>query len=76
MVHVASWQMSRGDEVEDRRVDAMGCIELFYPNFAIFIVLSHKSSLLITFSTNRTPRVGEEKSIQPSLSHPIVIVAF
>jgi hypothetical protein len=29
MVHVASSQMSCGDEVEDRRVDATGCIRLF-----------------------------------------------
>jgi hypothetical protein len=39
MVHVASSRRSRGDEVEDERVDATGCIELFYPNFAVFTVL-------------------------------------
>jgi hypothetical protein len=30
MVHVASTQRSRGDKAEDRRVDATGCIGLFY----------------------------------------------
>jgi hypothetical protein len=56
--HVASSRRSRGDEAEDRWVDAMGCIGLFYPNFAIFIVLGHKGSLVISFPINRTPRVG------------------
>jgi hypothetical protein len=32
------------DEVEDGRVNAMGCIGFFYPNFAVFVVLHHKSS--------------------------------
>jgi hypothetical protein len=50
MVHVASLRRSRGDEVEDRRVDAMGCIELFYPKFIVFFVLGHKGSLVINFS--------------------------
>jgi hypothetical protein len=54
---------SRGDEAEDGRVDAMGCIGLFYPNFAIFVILGHKSSLVISFPINRTPRVGGEASI-------------
>jgi hypothetical protein len=35
MVHVTSSQRSHGDEAEDGRVDAMGCIGLFYPNFVI-----------------------------------------
>jgi hypothetical protein len=39
MVHVTSSRRSCGVEGEDRRVDAMGCIELFYPNFSVFIVL-------------------------------------
>jgi hypothetical protein len=42
MVHVASSWWSRGDEAKDERVDAMGCIELFYPNFAVFVVLGHE----------------------------------
>jgi hypothetical protein len=76
MVHVASSQMSRGDEVEDERVNAMGCIRLFYPNFAIFFVLGHKGSLVISFTINRTPRASGEVCIHPSLSHPLAIVAF
>jgi hypothetical protein len=32
------------DEAEDGRVNAMGCIRFFYPNFAVFVVLGHKSS--------------------------------
>jgi hypothetical protein len=48
MVHVASSQRSRGDEAEDRRVDAMGCIRLFS--------LGHKGSLVISFHINRTPK--------------------
>jgi hypothetical protein len=39
MVHVTSSQRSHGVEAEDGRVDAMGCIELFYHNFTIFTVL-------------------------------------
>jgi hypothetical protein len=46
MVHVASSWRSREDEVEDRRVDAMGCIRLFYPNFAIFDVLDPRGILV------------------------------
>jgi hypothetical protein len=71
----SSWR-SRGDEVEDRRVDAIGCIGLFYPNFAICVVLDHKGNLVISFSINRTSRAGGEISIQPSFSHPLAIVAF
>ncbi len=76
MVHVTSSQRSRGDKAKDGRVDAMGCIGLFYPNFIVFIVLDHKDSLVISFLINRTPRVGGEASIQPSLSHPLAIVTF
>jgi hypothetical protein len=50
MVHVASLQRSREDEAKDRRVDATGCIRLFYPNFVVFFVLDHKGSLVISFS--------------------------
>jgi hypothetical protein len=62
MMHMVSSRRSCGDEVKDRHVNAIGCIELFYPNFAIFFVLSHKGSLVINFSINRTPRVGGEAS--------------
>jgi hypothetical protein len=76
MVHVASSWRSLEDEAEDGRVDAMGCMRLFYPNVVIFVVLGHKGSLVISFSVNRTPRAGREASIQPSLSHALVIVSF
>jgi hypothetical protein len=48
MVLVTSSRRSRGDKAEDERVDAMGCIRLFYPNFAVFFVLGHKGSLVIS----------------------------
>jgi hypothetical protein len=76
MVHVASSRRSRGDEAKDRRVDAMSCIGLLYPNFIVFIVLGHKSSLVISFPINWTQGLVERKNIQSSLSHPIAIVAF
>jgi hypothetical protein len=76
MVHVESTWRSRGDELEDGRVDATGCIGLFYFNFVVFIVLGHKRSLVISFPINRTPRVVRGLSIQPSLSHPLAIVSF
>jgi hypothetical protein len=76
MMHVASLWRLRGDKTKDERVDATGCIGLFYPNFVIFIVLCHKGCLVISFPINRTPRAGEEASIQSSLSHRLAIVAF
>jgi hypothetical protein len=36
MVHMASSWRPHGDKAEDGRVNVMGCIELFYPNFTIF----------------------------------------
>jgi hypothetical protein len=62
--------MSRGDEAENGRVDAMGCIRVFYPDFTIFIVLGHKGNLVVSFPIIRTPRAGGEVSTQSSLSHP------
>jgi hypothetical protein len=76
MVHVASSRMSCEDEAEDGWVNVMSCIRLFYPNFIIFIVLGHKSNLVISFSINRTPRVGGEVCTQSSLSHSLAIVDF
>jgi hypothetical protein len=48
----------------------MGCIGLFYPNFAVFIVLCHKGNLVISFPINMTPRIsGEDQAfIHPSLT--------
>jgi hypothetical protein len=76
MVHVASSQRSRGDEVEDGWVDATDYIRLFYLNFLIFVILGHKGCLIISFSIIRTPRAGREVSIRPSLSNPLAIVVF
>jgi hypothetical protein len=76
MVHVASSWRPCGDEAEDGRVDAIGCIRLFYPKFIVFFVLCHKGSLVISFLINRTPRVGGEEATQSSLSHPLAIVTF
>jgi hypothetical protein len=70
MVLVASSRRSRGHEAKDGRVNATGCIRLFYPNFAIFFVLGHKGILVISFPINRTPRASGEAIIQPSLFHP------
>jgi hypothetical protein len=58
MVHVASLRMSHGDEAQDGRIDATVYIGLFYPHFAIFVVLGYKGSLVISFPINRTPRGG------------------
>jgi hypothetical protein len=63
VVHVASLQRWRRVEAKDGRVDSTGCIGLFYPNFAIFFVLGHKDSLVISFPINRTSRAGREASI-------------
>jgi hypothetical protein len=64
------------DEVEDRWVDVTDCIKLFYHNVAVFFVLGHKGSLVISFHINKTPRTDGEVSIQSSLSHPLAIVDF
>jgi hypothetical protein len=42
MVHVESSRRSSGDQIEDGWVDAMGCIGLYYPYFAVFIVLDRR----------------------------------
>jgi hypothetical protein len=63
MVLVASSWRSHGDETEDGLVDATGHIGLFYPNFAVFVVLGHKGSLVINFPINSTPRAGGEVRI-------------
>jgi hypothetical protein len=76
MAHVASSRRSCGDDTKDGWVDAMGYIRLFYPNFTIFLVFGHKGSLVFSFPINRTPRIGGEVSIQPSLSQHLAIVAF
>jgi hypothetical protein len=47
VVHVApSWRL-RQRQVEDRRVDATGCVRPFYPTFAVFNVLGHRGIVVI-----------------------------
>jgi hypothetical protein len=67
MVHMASSRRSHGDETIDGWVNVTGCIRLFYPNFAVFVVLRHKGSLVTSFPINRTPRIGGEDQ---AFSHP------
>jgi hypothetical protein len=47
VVHVAPSQRSRRSQVEDRRVDAMGCNGPFYLNFTIFNVLVPRGIVVI-----------------------------
>jgi hypothetical protein len=47
MMHVASSRRSRGDEAEDGRVDATGCIGLCYPYFVIFTVFGPRGILVL-----------------------------
>jgi hypothetical protein len=77
MVHMTlSWR-SCGDEAEDGRVDATGCIKLLYPNIAVLVVLCHKGNLVISFYINRTPRVGgEDQAFNHPSPTPLAIVAF
>jgi hypothetical protein len=39
VVHVTLSRRSGEDEVEDERIDATGCIRVFYPYFAVFVIL-------------------------------------
>jgi hypothetical protein len=43
---VTSLRRSRGDEAEDGRIDAMGCIRLFYSNFVVLAVLGPRGILV------------------------------
>jgi hypothetical protein len=47
MVHVASSWMLRRVKAENGRVDVMGCIRFFYPNFAVFYVFSPSGILVL-----------------------------
>jgi hypothetical protein len=46
MMHMASSRRSRGDEAKYERVNAMGYLRLFYPNFTIFIGLGPRGILV------------------------------
>jgi hypothetical protein len=52
---MASSQRSRKDEAKAERVDAMGCIGLFYLYFTVFVVLGHRDILVfLSAPINRT----------------------
>jgi hypothetical protein len=80
VVHVASSWRARGCEAKDDWFDCVGCGTMEVgPNYHlldIIILLDHRGILVFSFLINRTLRVGREASIQLSLSHPLVIVAF
>jgi hypothetical protein len=46
MVHMTSLRRSREYEAEDERVDTMGCIRLFYPNFVVSSTLGLRGILV------------------------------
>jgi hypothetical protein len=47
VVHVASSRRLRQDQVEDRRVDAMGCVRAYYSYFVVFYVLGNRGIVVI-----------------------------
>jgi hypothetical protein len=51
MVHMTSSRRLRRVEAEDGRVDGMGCIGPFYPNFIVFIVLGTRGILIFSSFT-------------------------
>jgi hypothetical protein len=63
-----------GCEAKDGRIDGVGCdavvVRPNYPSLDVIFLLVHKGILVFSFPINRTPRVGGEASIQPSLFHP------
>jgi hypothetical protein len=80
VVHVASSWRSRGCQAKDGRFNGVGCSAVQvgpnYPSLDVIFLVAHMGILVFSFPINRTPRVGEEKSIQSCLSHPLAIVAF
>jgi hypothetical protein len=47
VVHVAPSQRLRWKQIEDGRVDAMGCVRPCYPTFAVFNVLGPRGIVVI-----------------------------
>jgi hypothetical protein len=47
VVHVAPSQRLRQSQVEGGRIDATGCIGLFYPTFVVFNVLGTRDIVVI-----------------------------
>jgi hypothetical protein len=63
VVHVPQSRRLHRSQVEDGWVDAMGCVELCYPCFAIFILLGPRGIVVIfillgRFSCLLLPKVG------------------
>jgi hypothetical protein len=76
---VSSWR-SRENEAKDDWFDGVGCgavkVRPNYPSLDIIFLLAYRGILVFYFTINRTPRVGGDTSIQPSLSHPLAMVTF
>jgi hypothetical protein len=49
VVHVAPSQRLRKDQVEDGRVDTMGYVGPFNPNFVVFYVLCYRGNLVFYY---------------------------
>jgi hypothetical protein len=47
VVHMTPSQRLRRSQVEDERVDAMGCVKPCYPCFVVFILLDHRGIIVI-----------------------------
>jgi hypothetical protein len=47
VVHVAPSQRLRRKQIEDGRVDAMGCVRPCYPTFVVFNVLGPRGIIVI-----------------------------
>jgi hypothetical protein len=46
VVHMTPSRRSREDQVENGRIDTMGCVRPCYHYFAVFIILDHMSILI------------------------------
>jgi hypothetical protein len=65
-----TWMWNKRWSVRWHRYDIVE-VEPNYPTLNVIFVLAHRGIVVFSFSINRTPRVGGEASIQPSLSHPL-----
>jgi hypothetical protein len=76
---VSLWRL-RENKAKDDRFDGVGCgavkVGPNYPSLDIIFFLAYMGILVFYFTINRTPRVGGDVNIQPSLSHPLAIVTF
>jgi hypothetical protein len=80
VVHVTSSWRSHGCEAKDDWFDGVRCgtvkVGPNYLSLDVIFLLTHTGILVFSFPINRTPRVGGEVSIQPSLSHPLAIASL